>query len=115
MNAQLKPQPVWIQPAGLIAVTLVPHKHVYATTTPRSTMPHLDNEIAIPSRRYIGKYYWSNYFGHWDKVVDVDEQDKRWQMAKTDRSGHVIEKPRWHNSNVSAMCFADRPFIITRG
>lgn len=101
MNAQLKP-----------ADTL---KHVYAPTTPRSTMPHLCHEIAIPSRRYIGKYYWSNYFGHWDKVVNVDEETNEWQVAKTDRYGHVIEKPRWHSSTLSAMCFADRPFSITRG
>jgi hypothetical protein len=107
MNAQLKP-------VGLHAVAAVA-KHVYAVTTPRAILPFLDAEVAIPSRRYIGKYYWQNRCGRWLKVVDVDVNDGRWQLARTDRQGHVFEKPSWHTDKMSAMNFADRPFVITRG
>lgn len=64
----------------------------------------------LPNRRYVGSYHWNDYWGHWDKVLGVNE--KEWVVAECDLEGVVIKRPRRHSTPLNPGHFALKPFDV---
>ncbi len=68
------------------------------------------SKAIAPNRRYIGSYYYSHYWGHWDKIVGVN--GNRWVAQAVNLEGIPIHKAREHMTPLDTGCFAVTPFKI---
>jgi len=68
------------------------------------------NKWVPPNRRYKGSYHWNAYWGHWDKVLDV--QDEQWVVQKVNLEGEPVNRPRKHSTPLDPGTFAIKPFDV---
>lgn len=77
------------------------YRHGAGFPRPERTAPN--------DRRYVGLYYYSAYFRHWDYVVDID--DTFWYVRAVNDDGTLGELRR-HCSPLHAGRFAHQPFEV---
>ena len=90
---------------------------LYKPTTPRKAYNrgHNYGEVQItPSQRHVGKYYWCNYWHHWDKVLRVNVYGYMVEVVQCNDAGQPVAPPRTHCTGMGPAMFADKPFKITR-
>lgn len=68
-------------------------------------------EMTAPCHpRYVGKFYWCDYWRQWDKVLGVN--CIHWTVQRVDGDGEPLDPPREHCTPLHANRFADRPFEV---
>lgn len=66
--------------------------------------------VAPHHKRYEGLYYWLGYWQQWDKVIKVE--DHWWTVQEVDLEGNPVGEVRKHCTSMSALHFADKPFLV---
>jgi hypothetical protein len=60
--------------------------------------------------RYVGKYYYCDYWREWDLVTRVDGM--YWYVRESDLNGNPTTPERRHCTPLWANRFADKPFEV---
>jgi len=62
-------------------------------------------------KRFVGLYYWSAYWQHWDKVISI-EDNFYWFVQEVDSNGIPYGEIRRHCTTMWVDRFANQPFDV---